>query len=461
MGQNLEVRGAVACFLAPPHAAHLRVALDLLRPEQAIVAVVPDLRDLALVLHCEDFSRDIASHRLWLVAGATWDQELHRLFEDHDGLAAPSQFIRVSVSGDELIATMIERAQRVFSTLAAARSAQMNALRTAPAPAQEPELCVVAPTQFRLWNDVGGAMLAALGDADLVHFDPDDPACSSPIAFAKVARGCRTLLTANTSRGDLPGVVPEKTAWITWVTTPRIPSFAAAGPRDRLLLADPEAVDAAQKAGWPHERLHIACWPAVVNAASAGRSIGIIADTTALDQPKELADYSSHGLVWDFIRDELAKNPFCLNDDPNAYLADRMRRFSIADEGFPRARFIDRLIAPAYQQAIAKLLIDAQISLRLYGRGWDTIAPLASHCGGPVTTRAEFADALGSNCAIVNVWPVRWRHPCEFTGRAVISRARSREEFIRSARAALSGKMVASPPPGPALSLMSVLAHAR
>ena len=110
---------------------------------------------------------------------------------------------------------------------------------------------------------------------------------------------------------------------------------------------------------------------------------------------------------------------------------------------------------------LAKLLLDARVPLRLFGRGWDAIEPVASAFAGPLTSRETFAEALSSIRAIVNVWPVRWRHPCEFAGLPVVPRAKNRDELLRSARAALSGKVTAPTPPGPALSLMSLASHAR
>jgi hypothetical protein len=55
----------------PPHAAHLRAALDRLSASQAVVAVVLDPAALPVLLSCDDFSADIAAHRLWVAAGGT------------------------------------------------------------------------------------------------------------------------------------------------------------------------------------------------------------------------------------------------------------------------------------------------------------------------------------------------------------------------------------------------------
>ena len=69
MLRNLNISHAICSFLDVPHAAFLRTALDRLRQQQAIIAIVPDAARLLILLHCEDFSADIRSHRLWFATG--------------------------------------------------------------------------------------------------------------------------------------------------------------------------------------------------------------------------------------------------------------------------------------------------------------------------------------------------------------------------------------------------------
>jgi hypothetical protein len=46
---RLDVKGSVGCFLAPRHWAFIRTALSKLRPEQAVIAIIPEIQDLALM----------------------------------------------------------------------------------------------------------------------------------------------------------------------------------------------------------------------------------------------------------------------------------------------------------------------------------------------------------------------------------------------------------------------------
>ena len=66
---NLKVTGRVVCLLAPPHAATVRVALDKIGPRRAIIVLVPDSRELRVLLACDDFSAEIRERRLWFASG--------------------------------------------------------------------------------------------------------------------------------------------------------------------------------------------------------------------------------------------------------------------------------------------------------------------------------------------------------------------------------------------------------
>src|SRR5205807_9778189 len=120
-------------FLSPLHAAQLRVALDRLERSQAIVAIIPDATTLWVVLHCEDFSQDIAAHRLWFAAGENWEAELERLFVDQPGLCTPSQFIRPILADPEAADRLIAPAQKIFSTEGSRRAEQIRQLASRPA----------------------------------------------------------------------------------------------------------------------------------------------------------------------------------------------------------------------------------------------------------------------------------------------------------------------------------------
>jgi len=449
MLRKLDVHGSVACFLAPPHAALLSVALELMRPEQAVVALVREIDELRAMLGCENFAAAIAAHRLWFVAGESWAAHLAKLYALRVGLAPPAQFIRVPASSDELIETLVNEAQQVISQISLHRSERVQSLRAQPwRRAGRAGLCVVAPTRFRLWNDLGHAMIGAAREAadagddfTWTLYDADDPACGSPLALAETSRQCGALLTANTARCDLPGLLPDEMPWVTWVTGTRIPSAGGAAPNDRLLLADPGAFERALKHGWRTSHVHVATWQVCPIAAggfatggardcetasgdpdrSSGDAHLIIADTRPLDAPEDLNDYSSHLLLWESIRDELLRDPRAVEADVGTYLASRMRKLHISPDGFPTNRFIEHLTVPAYQQGVARALLrERRGDVRIHGENWDRIAEFAPHAHGIVTSREHFAGLLTSSRVLVHVWPTRHAHPIDFTDRPVL-----------------------------------------
>src|SRR5688572_19469775 len=263
MLKKLDAGGRVACFLCPTLAAHLRVALDMMAAEQAIVAVSPDLAALSVAMHAEDFSNEIRAGRLWFACGERWEDELRRVFEENLGLPTPSQFVRLPTTSAEDVDRMVASAQQVFAGVNTGRAVAAASLRDAWRPrgrGVRRRLCVVAPSRFRLWQDGGSVLFeslhAAAGTAavDVVPFDPDRPLCGSPLALSAAAAGCDAILSADVGRADVPNTIPPAMPWVTWVTTPRVPAATASAPNDALLLADPAWAACARVAGWPQER---------------------------------------------------------------------------------------------------------------------------------------------------------------------------------------------------------------
>jgi hypothetical protein len=444
---RLELRGAVACLLAPSHAGQIRAALDQLRPEQAIVAIVPQMRDLAFILHADDFAAQIAAHRLWFAAGPAWDVGLRQIFDHHPGLATPVQFIRMQDADAAVVDEMISSAQKIFGEIGTTRASMLQAWReqmARPGPTRSrPRICVVAPSRFRLWNDLSGAMLGVFrgrSDVEVAHFDCDDPVNSSPLALLNATAECDIIFTANTGRSDLPGLVNDATPWITWVTAPRVPSSALAGADDHLIVVDSGLRDAAIKSGWPAARVHVATWPALApnSSASPTQSIALIADTRVLDTPEDLTEYSSQGLLWEAIRNELAHDPLVL-EDVNGFLVARMKQLGVSCDTLPRARFIDQLIIPAYQQGLATILLANKIPLTLHGSGWDQIGAFKDHACGAVQTREQFQQIVSESAALLHAWPASSAHPIDSLDVPIVRRtSRRAETLVRDARAALS-----------------------
>lgn len=463
---RLETKGAVGCFLSPSHAAHVGVALQNMRVEQALVVIFPQLRDLAFMLHCQDFSDAIESNRLWFVAGDDWENQLTALFDRQPGLATPTQFIRTPDADPQQVEPVISAAQAIFSRVSSQRASEIQSLRRdfSPIKHQNPKLCVVAPSKFRLWCDIGHAMLRVFDGVEgysISHFDADDPTCSAPVALLKATRESTAILTANTARSDLPGLLPESIPWITWTTTARIPNGAMAGCNDHLIIVDPILRELAQKSGWPTQRVHVGTYPQTIvqgKDAQSEKFISIISDTCALDTPKDLIEYSSHALLWEAIRQKLLNDPFALGGI-GRFMAEQMSRLNVGEQSFPQARFIEKLIVPAYQQGVARQLIAEKVPLRLYGQGWDALEDFKPYAAGAIRSRDDLNAAVSTSAALVHAWPTNLAHPIDAIGLPVIRcSGKDRNTFLRDARSAHQGRLPAPSRSVPVLDAQLLLA---
>jgi hypothetical protein len=455
MLSKMEIAGSTACFLSPLHAAQVRVALDMLEPWQSIIALVPDPTTLWVVLHCEDVSQDIAAHRLWFAAGEKWEEALERLFVENPGLATPAQFIRPILADPEPADRLIAPAQKVFAAENARRAEQIRSLASRRRRANGVRrLCVIAPSRFRLWKAAPDALINALSAREpeeiaVRRFDSDDPASSSSLALASAIAECDAVVSADFGRADAPDVAAADVPWVSWMTTPRISSGSAAGPRDSLLLAEPAWQSIALDRGWAADRVYVANWPTITRPdRPAEASLAFIADTELLKPPNRLEDYSSHKLLWEMIADELLHDPFAIGDDLEKYLGRRTTRLQIADSGVDAAIFIERLIIPAFQQGLARLLVREAVPVRVWGKHWSQIEALAPHSRGEVRSAHDFEAIVTGAIALVHPWPSRAAHPIDAVGRPVIRAfGRHRDSFLRDARMALKGSLPAMASP--------------
>ena len=416
-----KLSNPVTCFLSPFHAAAVRRNLDALQPEQAVILVLPQLPQLSTVLHCEDFSADIARHRLWIVAGEEWPQQLERLLTEQIGLAVPSQFLRLSVTDPSLIGDMINQAQAVFGRVIAGRSERIVAMQAGACTKQQRHLCVATSMRFRLWHDEGFT-LSQSAPADAIRVDSSDPANGSPLKMARCAIDAGILLTPNLARADMPNVVPQHVPWLTWITNDRIPAFQGAAPDDHLLVADPIVERTAIEQGWPADRVCAAAWPSVDDHRSDGvGELTVLSNTMPLDAPKELESFSSHRVLWDTIRRDIAADPAgVMKLGVSGYLTRQLERYKIATDSFPFERFANDLIIPAYAQAIVDAKLRQNIRVKLFGDGWSDIARFRPYAAAPLSSRMALQKALAEARTLLHVWPTQFVHPSESLGIPVV-----------------------------------------
>lgn len=453
--EKLELRCTVGCFLNPTHAAQIREAFNHLTPTQALIAVIADEQTLQYLLHCEDLSAEISGHRLWFTVGDQWAAQLADLLSEHPGLPVPGQFIRTPLTPDERLKPLISAAQEVFSEQTRQRETRLAAWAsgqiTNPRPAHQ--WCIVAGSQFRLWQGAADVLWRSAGtnadDPLCVRYDPDDPASASPLALAECAADCGGVVAADLARGDFAPMIPMDKPWVTWVSSGRIPSANCAGPNDRLLVADPQWGRLAAQAGWAANRVKIAPWPTVTLPAPQHPCLTLLANTRPIESEPEM-ELSSHRLLWQAIHHELSADPFILTSDPLEFLRKRRAKMSISEEGFDAARFVNELLLPTYDQSLARLLLKAGLPLALWGREWSAMDEFACHWHGTLDTRQEFHCAIRQATVLVQPWPQdnhpgRWeiqsfaRPILHAAGQTRLSLARRASELLRH------------PPPAPSV----------
>lgn len=408
---DFAVAGSAACLLAPSHAAEVRAVLDRLRPEQALIVLLPDDHNAGILLHCDDFSTAINRGRLWIACGEAWAERLRQILIDQPGLAVPTQFVRLKTMPQSATEALIPPAQAIFAEVTQRRAAELDAASRAPWVRSGAKVCVVGGSRFRLWNDAGhelAAIVSGEGEFDCHVFDVDDPCRTTPLALAGAVRAADAVVAADVCRGDVPpAVAPREMPWIAWLTRPRaIPAFASAGLRDRLIVVDPAMRRAATDAGWPAATVAVAGWPRDPSpAVAAGRELALVANLPPLEPPAQLENFSSHRLLWEWLASHLQRDPLCAFDAAEALVERGASQLGLKPADLPVATYVEGLIVPGYALGVATILLRAGLPLRLYGEGWDRIDTLAPHHAGPVRTREQFRSAVAGARAVVRHVP--------------------------------------------------------
>jgi hypothetical protein len=463
MLKDVDAGTAVSCIVAPVHGAAIKVLLERIAPQQAVIAIMPDRQSAALALACQDFSDEILAGRLWWIVGEDWSAQLDRLLTELPGLPVAGRFIRTPDVEDAVVQPILTQAQSVFGQHIQMRSERIGQLRQSACPADRRQLasgkvrvCVVAPSRFRLWDNAARVLGQSVREseslssmADWTWIDPDQPIESAPLAVALAAADCDAIVMADRGRSDNMNLVRDDLVWITWTTSPRLPKFVPSSPHDRLLIADAGWGEAARALGWPDENVAVANWPvrrANLQVNDPPRHLVLLADVVKPATPPFGDDFSSHRLVWEAIDRELSQNPFSLGTDIHSYLDSHLRRAGIDATTVDRSAFIENLILPGWAISLAALLVRGGIPLEIHGDGWDEtqLADRIKVPKVPVRT-SEALDAIIDRAAgLVRPWPVRFCHEIDAQGRPVVTAGRSEREFLIQCRSVVAGQAVAA-----------------
>lgn len=462
--ESLHPARNTACFLHPTHAAQLVVALDRHHPTQALIIILSDPDLLRFILCCHDFSAALGAQRLWFVVGYDWPDQLTRLLHEHEGLSIATMFIRLPLLPEEQAQADIKQASAIFTEQTQQRNQRISAIAadwcrsTDATDATSPNrpICLVAPGSFHLWDDGGWLLAEALAGADgssVRIFDPDQPLNNSALTFATAACQSSAVLTAGTFRSDMADILPLALPWLTLATSPRIAPPVNGAEHDLLLVVDQTQVAQGQAAGWSPSRIKVVGWPRssihpslATPPSSAPPRITLITDTSDTATPPVPLDLSSQQLLWDLINQEISKNPFVIGSDINRYLDQRRQQLDIASQGLDRVLFIDRLIVPAFTQAIVRLLLQQGIDLQIHGCGWDQIGVPEKNRAGPIRSRAEFLSVINQASILLHPWPVLGAHCIDAWQRPVVRALQvDQSALMRQITLALNHKLSPAP----------------
>ena len=430
-------------LLAPAHAGLLTAARERLGPDAVLFVLQPDPAVVRTMLGCCDASSDIAAGRLWVATGPAWADQLRAAFDDQPGLTTPTRFVRTKLTTDAEVEPIVVEAQRVFGDVAVARAGELDRARVPSADAAG--VLVVGGSRFRLW-DASAALASAVPGG--TAYDTDDPLSASTLALARAARRRAAVVAADVGRGDAADVVAADTPWVTWVTRGVVPPFAAAGPRDAVVVADERWVAVARSAGWPAERVRVGrCPPLARPSGRPTSAVAVVADTGPIAAPESVRDFSSHLLLWEAIEAELRHDPMAARV-PEAFLADRARRMGIDPLAVDTALFLTGLIRPAYVQGLARALVAGQVPVQVWGGGWEALPEFGPHWCGVIEEPTAFAAVVNDAAVLVRPVPGEGWHPVEACGRPVVGATRSTAEFVRRAVTVLDAAGVARSPGG-------------
>ena len=348
-----------------------------------------------------------------------WPDQLAALFEKYPGLPLPQQFLRTSLLDDCRNVRPVDRGpeNHLDRNIAPIRKNGRDYLPRRQSPTRTGRIVVLAGSQFNLADLSNIALRHALPEDNrlFVAFDPDHPLTAGPLPWPKPPPMPTPWSPPIYSAPICRTSSPRRTAWITWITTGRITAPDTQGSRDGLLLADPAwRQDAHQRRlarrAHPDRRLAANRSPAS-SARNLPPVLGLLTDTRTIEIPPQVKDFSSQHLLWEFIEDELTRDPLALGDDPDRYLNSRMSRFNIRDEKFDRGLFFDRLIAPAYKRGVALFLLKNGIRVALFGRGWNEMAEFKSCAMGPIENLADLTHAISQCDAILQPIPIEASRP--------------------------------------------------
>ena len=389
---------------------------------QAVFVLEPDAAACRMVLAVCDLSGLLAAGKLVVVAGDGAAEQLLAFLRKHVGFDVPSvMHVLQSVPLEKRNAlraaaeAMIRRAIGARTALGAELLAKMSGY----APAAGGPVVGFTATGSRAGERVLGEALKGMRarGREVVELVADHHASTSLVGRLEVlARHRPAVVWADFYRGQLglPGEL-SRVAVHTWVppgagvgyfSPERLGGVAGA---DRVVVHSVEHREVLEGLGIGREKIDmvaVGVGEVAQDADGIRAGVGMIGDVPALDAGAYGFELPSHLAVWEAARKLIMEEPFEAYAHRAADLFRRAQRaagVSIEDAKVaePMERAIRHgLMRAAVWVAVARLLIEAGLPVRLIGRGWESHGLKASVVG--FGTPTEMFDGLA---AVLQVHP--------------------------------------------------------
>lgn len=388
---------------------HIHGALRTLLPNQSLQAWYGHVLDLAYALCVVDFSEAIAHFRLTLLVGDGWAEQMRGLHRRQPGLPILGEFLRQPQHHGRFYDDLVAEVTGVV------RAIGQDVAERVENGSRRDGVLVIGGSAWKCWDDAGNVLARILPDADVL--DTDLPAQSSIAAARLAAKGREGVLAANLFRSDIPHALDVERPWVTWLTTGRLLPRTAGGPRDQLLLADPDRLPEARRLGWSDAA--VAGWPVPCRTAPLGRAVALLAPLAETEHmPEQVERRSGQRPLWEAAATLLDRDPFAAADV--AAFVDRLAH-QLAVMRYDRDLLIERWITPRVLRGVLAVLRSADVAVR-------HVEP---------ESRAHWLNEVEHAAVLLNPSLTR-PHAVDAGGRPVLQpTARSATELLATAKALL------------------------
>lgn len=405
MMERVVMLRPVACLLDPMHAAHIESLLDRCASDEAVIVIVPDVRNAAMLLSCADFSNAFATGRLHVAMGEDWPRKLARLLRANPGLPTPGQMVRLHDSPSE--PGLSKEVQRVSSEVENERVFEIGRCRNVAVESVE---ITQRRMVFALPGDADWTSATALDfhipeetQKQMDWLDIGVPTRRSALEMARHASGAISVIIAELGRAEAGDVAGPQTAWITWCTTGRVPAVGGAMPLDRLIVTDQATRVLAIKNGWDTSRIEMKSERPVVKCDPKG---AVLIALPSKDQavPSIIKERSSVQLLWEQIEAELSQQPFLPRADVKNYVSQLSQRAGVELDEPAKNLIARRLIPRLLCDAVVNRLTELNIAFKKFEG-----------------TRHAFRVACERSSCIIDLWPMLDSHVVRRMGVPVVS----------------------------------------